>query len=348
MALPAGRYGVTKRQLNKIKNLPINTIRMIQEALKTSKEYTDDAIGWGSKNKLPPRVSSGIFTVNNDGSITIDTGGAPVEENTDFLLFQSNLPLDNGNWIISFNSNSTEIRYRYMDTPSSEIVTKNVSEESTITIGTGKLYFLYLRVPNGTTVNNVTVYPMISKDGGAYAPYHASVDATKADNSVIGTVEDGENPTRSYVVGEHMIRGGKFCTVTVPVNTSSTWSEGSNYISGDVADELNREVYTDTFTFGGVTCNYTIQRVGRNISLTIDVQNATFINGSNTLFTLPSAYRPLTNNRTFAGVGRDGATWSTASYLNFVFRVATDGVVTIVGDNIATMKYVSLSVEFII
>jgi hypothetical protein len=60
--------------------------------------------------------------------------------------------------------------------------------------------------------------------------------AEKCDNSVIGTVEDGTNPTKTYAVGEHFIRNGKFCTVTVPVTTSSTWSEGSNYTSGEVGD----------------------------------------------------------------------------------------------------------------
>ena len=60
----------------------------------------------------------------------------------------------------------------------------------------------------------------------------------KADNSVIGTVENGTNPTKSYAVGEHFIRNGKFCTVTVAVTTSSTWTEGGNYTSGDVAEAL--------------------------------------------------------------------------------------------------------------
>ena len=31
MALPAGRYGVTKNQLLKIKKLPMNTIKLIEE-----------------------------------------------------------------------------------------------------------------------------------------------------------------------------------------------------------------------------------------------------------------------------------------------------------------------------
>ncbi len=67
--------------------------------------------------------------------------------------------------------------------------------------------------------------------------------ATKADNTVIGTVENGTNPTKAYAVGEHMIRNGKFCTVTSAVTTSSTWTLGSNYVEGDVASELDT-VYT--------------------------------------------------------------------------------------------------------
>ena len=72
----------------------------------------------------------------------------------------------------------------------------------------------------------------------SYSIKHISVDEQKVDNSVIGTVEDGTNPTKAYAVGEHMIRGGKFCTVTSPVTTSSTWTLNSNYVEGDVASLL--------------------------------------------------------------------------------------------------------------
>lgn len=70
----------------------------------------------------------------------------------------------------------------------------------------------------------------------------------KADNTVIGTVEDGANPTKSYAVGEHFIRNGKFCTVTVAVTTSSTWTLGSNYVEGTIADNLVKQN-----TFSGTT-----------------------------------------------------------------------------------------------
>lgn len=71
--------------------------------------------------------------------------------------------------------------------------------------------------------------------------YKADVDkqlSTKADNSVIGTVENGTNPTKSYAVNEFMVRDGAFCQVTAPVTTSSTWTEGSNYTKKSIAEVL--------------------------------------------------------------------------------------------------------------
>lgn len=94
-------------------------------------------------------------------------------------------------------------------------------------------------------------YPMLrlaSDTDPTYAePSLTNVELTsgKADNSVIGTVENGTNPTKAYAVGEHFIRGGKFCTVTVPVTTSSTWTLGSNYVEGTIADNLVKQ---DTFS----------------------------------------------------------------------------------------------------
>ena len=72
-----------------------------------------------------------------------------------------------------------------------------------------------------------------------YELIHISVNEQKCDNSVIGTVEDGTNPTKAYSVGEHFIRNGKFCTCIVPVTTASTWSD-SYYTSDDVGSNIGR------------------------------------------------------------------------------------------------------------
>ena len=95
----------------------------------------------------------------------------------------------------------------------------------------------------GRTNCNGTIPAQLEKGSTAttYEPYHASVSdslAEKCDNSVIGTVEDGANPTKSYAVDEFIVRDGAFCQVTAPVTTSSTWTEGSNYTKKSIAEVL--------------------------------------------------------------------------------------------------------------
>ena len=103
---------------------------------------------------------------------------------------------------------------------------------------------LICRIFNGFTANNVKFYPMITNatvTDNSYEPHHASVEESleqKCDNSVIGTVEDGANPTKAYAVNEFMVRDGAFCQVTAPVTTSSTWTEGSNYTKKSIAEVL--------------------------------------------------------------------------------------------------------------
>ena len=106
-------------------------------------------------------------------------------------------------------------------------------------------------ISNGVTINT-TIYPRIYKKSEYHIPLK-DVVPTKADNSVIGTLEDGTNPTKSYAVGEHFIRNGKFCTCIVPVTTESTWSD-SYYDEGDVASAL--DVSTTTVSDFVITrCN---------------------------------------------------------------------------------------------
>ena len=100
--------------------------------------------------------------------------------------------------------------------------------------------------PNASSAGAVslTMHPMIKdyRDTSTeFAPFSQSnrlLTTNKTDTTVIGDVEDGASPSKSYAVGEHMIRGGKFCTVTSPVTTGSTWTLNTNYVEGTVADIL--------------------------------------------------------------------------------------------------------------
>lgn len=136
----------------------------------------------------------------------------------------------------------------------------------------------------------------------------------KADNSVIGTVEDGTNPTKTYAVWEHMVRGGKFCTVTSPVTTSSTWVLNGNYVEGDVASVLNIE--TDTYN------NVPVVKFG-NIAFLPSFANAEFFDDGKTICQLGNKYKP---NKVYS---QSTKIFNGSSYVDCRIRIDADGYVSI-------------------
>ena len=269
MALPAGRYGVTKNQLLKIKKLPMNTIKLIEEltekydllgtaAFKNSTSVVTDStdlVESGAvldtlrdaevvegKNKLQNiAVSTGIFTVNSDGTVTVNTGGtlavqkiitisAPYTTTESMIL--NGTPSDGRDTTFAIFATDTDGLY-YWD---------NYGEG--VTIPSGKTITVYIVVRASQSLTNKVFKPMLQKateSDPTYEPYYIplkDVVPNKCDNSVIGTVENGTNPTKSYEVDEFMVRDGAFCQVTAPVTTSSTWTEGSNYTKKSIAEVL--------------------------------------------------------------------------------------------------------------
>ena len=267
MALPAGRYGVTKNQLLKIKKLPMNTIKLIEEltekfdllgtaAFKNSTsvvtQSTDlvesgvvkDIVGWGNKNLFNPTVDSisgyvsivknadNTYTANGTSqtNISYDIGTFTFKANTIYMLSGCPTGLSSEVYLRASNNNFT-------------IQKQDKGSGIAISFDTDITLNINIRVGTGQTLNNVVFSPMIELGSvkTAYEPYHASVSdslAEKCDNSVIGTVEDGTNPTKAYAVNEFMVRDGAFCQVTAPVTTSSTWTEGSNYTKKSIAEVL--------------------------------------------------------------------------------------------------------------
>lgn len=213
------------------------------------------------KNLLNPTVaSSGIVTRNADNTFTVN---GTLSSATLYELGRDCLPtLPIGDYMLSGCPKSgvpdrTTLSIRKSTTSSGTYhdygngVVWNVTDAESATA------FCYIYLPAGT-YNNVVFRPMLEKGTVAttYEPYYIPLkDAlpNKCDNSVIGTVEDGTNPTRSYAVGEHFIRNGKFCTVTVAVTTSSTWTLGSNYVEGTIADNLvKQDTFSGTTTETGI------------------------------------------------------------------------------------------------
>ena len=169
-------------------------------------------------------------------------------------------------------------------------------------------------VLNGKSISHGKFYPLFkyAEDSATvltpFAKTNIQLTQDKVDNSVIGTVENGTNPTKSYAVGEHMIRGGKFCTVTVAVTTSSTWTLGSNYVEGDVADELNPSESSIT-TAETMSDGYnSLYKWGKMVQANLRFKTVT--GGTDDLLgTIPSGYRPVKTMFIMAKASISGSIW---------------------------------------
>ena len=64
--------------------------------------------------------------------------------------------------------------------------------------------------------------------------------------SVVGTVESGTTASQAYAVGEHFIRNDKFCTAIASIASGATLTQGTNYVEGTIADNINYHVYSAT------------------------------------------------------------------------------------------------------
>ena len=93
--------------------------------------------------------------------------------------------------------------------------------------------------------------------------------ASKTDTSVVGPVESGTTASQAYAVGEHFIRGGKFCTAIAAIASGGSFTLGTNYVEGTIAEAIyNLTFYleqtvtlstsaetTATFTSAKITAN---------------------------------------------------------------------------------------------
>lgn len=258
MALPAGRYGVTKRQLNKVKNLPVNTIGMIEAAAEAVTDLTKSTIGWLTQNELKlPYYSSSVSgditaTVNSDGTITLSSGTAITQEILYIRYKSEEFKPDAGTYKISKGFTNGKIGLVCEgyngDTLVKVLASSFSNDEITFDIdyvGYDRIS-IYLNIQSGAVSEGITVVPILEHlTVSELMDTKANVTAlaTKADNSVVAPVENGAtcaNPD-GYAVGEHFIRNDAFCTAKQPISSGGTLTEGTNYTSGDVAQSL---VYT--------------------------------------------------------------------------------------------------------
>ena len=71
--------------------------------------------------------------------------------------------------------------------------------------------------------------------------------ASKAENSVVGTVESGTTASQPYAVGEHFIRNDAFCTCISAIASGATLTLNTNYVEGTIAEAISNCVrYVDS------------------------------------------------------------------------------------------------------
>ena len=229
----------------------------ITSGVESAYQLVEDTVGWKFENFIDSsgweskEVNGVTFTVNNDGSISLSgTSTGDISYYIVGTAYNDYVAVPNemkGIPLTLTGGQSVGCQIRFAERQPSTIWHDDNGEGVTFTLNPNTTtYNVHIHISNGKNCNGIVLRPCIA---------HASVEESKADNSVIGPVENGTNPTKSYAVGEHMTRNGKYCTVTVPVTTASTWALNGNYTEGSVGDIVYIEIAIPEMqiTAGGVT-----------------------------------------------------------------------------------------------
>lgn len=195
-----------------------------------------DALGFGNKNLFNKNdVENGI--INESGAIAIigewkSSKFIKVTPSEKYIISGLNISYASSSGFAFYNSAKTFV--------SGEGI--NVFKNTPITIPNNVEYIRFSLVPADLDTAQLEV----GSTATAYEPYHASVEESKADNSVIGTVENGTTASQAYAVGSHAIRNGAFITWKNAKAQGETINDVSDYDSGDVASCLIKQA-----TFSG-------------------------------------------------------------------------------------------------
>lgn len=194
--------------------------------------------GWARKNLLPNKgvtvTHRGVtYTVNEDGSVTVNgtsSGGASY-----IVLCTADqwnaLGVPAGEYILSGGlSNACRLIADFSDGSTAKTMTDTGSGVKATftnppTLASGKS--IYIQVPAGNTINNLTVYPMLRPatiEDGTYVPYAPSNSALNAD-----LANSFETLTSEYINGgARLMRFGKLRILylwtpkNLPKNTFTT------------------------------------------------------------------------------------------------------------------------------
>lgn len=195
------------------------------------------------KNKLKNTATTtskngGTFTVNTDGSVTVN-GTFTADTHLIVGNFSTALTLQNGNYILSGcpsgGSNST-YRLQFWNYAGTDASARDhgsgVEVEFSNEEGTGG-YNIAIYVTSGTTVNNLTFYPMIRKadvTDATYEPYQESTIDLSSPITLrgIGDVKDYIDVERGKVVRhftEVVLDGSEYWATASSVSGTFFWSD---------------------------------------------------------------------------------------------------------------------------
>lgn len=72
-------------------------------------------------------------------------------------------------------------------------------------------------------------------------------DGIYAAITALGTYESGATASKAYAVGEHFYKNGKFCTAKSAIASGATFTLGTNYVEGTVADAIQDDLLLSRF-----------------------------------------------------------------------------------------------------
>lgn len=221
-----------------------------------------NTVGWIGKNWLKkpyyntfPRVNNGVTWTEQKKDLLHAEG--QLTGNTSEFAFYNRLSfpfhLESGTYILSGGLSENEyISLGRTYNGAWQELARSTGNDAVFTVNSTDNIGMsaYITGSPGTNVNS-TFYPMIrsATEPAGYEPPHKSVEDAKCDNSVIGTVEDGETASKAYKAGAHFIRNGSYCSAITAIAQGATLTLGTNYAEGSVED-----MFMSRLTYNG-DCN---------------------------------------------------------------------------------------------
>lgn len=216
-----------------VDSIPL-TVSQLQGSLLEKFPRSEQAV-LGSKNLIPfpystasQTISNVTFTVNTDGSITIDTNGGTASATADFELvtYQKLGQISTVSDLVLSGGLSNDIKILCRTSDDTYII--NNGTERTIPKNSTFNIALRLQVVSGVAVNNVTVYPMLrlaSDTDDTYAPYAKTNRELTEDVANIPTVSVTHTGTASSTTARKQ---------QITVNNVAYDVDGSAYMEQEV------------------------------------------------------------------------------------------------------------------